>query len=87
MNDKKKKQGLGAVVYDFLTTYFDQHEGVQPTNGLYQTVIQEVERPLILLTLRSVSWNQKKASEILGINRNTLRKKIQDLGLAEDRFT
>jgi DNA-binding protein Fis len=81
MNNTLKKHGLGAVVHDFLKTYFDQHEGAQPVQGLYQTVLQEVERPLILLTLNSVNWNQKKASEILGMNRNTLRKKIQELGL------
>lgn len=83
MSNPGQKNGLSAVVHDFLKAYFDQHEGATPVNGLYQTVIQEVERPLLLLTLHSVSWNQKKASEILGINRNTLRKKIQELGLSE----
>lgn len=73
--------GLSGIVEDFLKTYFASHEGLLPTSGLYQLVITEVEKPLILATLNAVSGNQKKAAEILGINRNTLRKKINDLGL------
>jgi two-component system nitrogen regulation response regulator GlnG len=44
-------------------------------------VLQEVERPLIQLTLSATRGNQVRAAEILGLNRNTLRKKIQDLGV------
>jgi two-component system nitrogen regulation response regulator GlnG len=73
--------GLSGIVEDFLKTYFASHQGLLPTRGLYQLVLTEVEKPLILATLKAVSGNQKKAAEILGINRNTLRKKINDLGL------
>ncbi len=73
--------GLSATIHQFLETYFEHHNGDLPCSGLYQMVLQEVERPLIEVTLKAVEGNQKKASEILGINRNTLRKKIQELGI------
>lgn len=73
--------GLGATVYQFLEAYFKDHQGDLPCSGLYHTVLQEVERPLIEITLKAVEGNQKKASEILGINRNTLRKKMHELGI------
>jgi two-component system nitrogen regulation response regulator GlnG len=43
--------------------------------------MQEVERPLLKTTLKAVMGNQKKAAEILGINRNTLRKKLTELNI------
>lgn len=72
-------RGLSGVVEAFIDSYFQAHEGMMPTSGLYDRVIQEVERPLLRATLKSVSGNQKKAAEILGINRNTLRKRLIDL--------
>ncbi len=48
-------------------------------DSLYDRVIREVEYPLIKLTLEKVKYNQIKASKLLGINRNTLRKKIREL--------
>ena len=44
-------------------------------------MLHEIERPLIRLTLAATRGNQVRAAEILGLNRNTLRKKIQDLGV------
>jgi two-component system nitrogen regulation response regulator GlnG len=73
--------GLGATVHQFLEAYFEDHKGDLPSSGLYQVVLQEIEKPLIEITLKAVEGNQKKASEILGINRNTLRKKMQELGV------
>jgi DNA-binding protein Fis len=72
-------RGLSHMIEDFIGQYFLAHEGLLPTSGLYDRVIQEVERPLLVATLRAVSGNQKKAAEILGINRNTLRKKLNEL--------
>ena len=50
-----------------------------PTRDVYDQVIAEVERPLIRMTLAATRGNQIRAAEMLGLNRNTLRKKIKDL--------
>lgn len=71
--------GLSGAVESVLKNYFAAHDGDLPTAGLYDRVMQEVERPLLTMTLKAVKGNQKKAAEILGINRNTLRKKLTDL--------
>jgi two-component system nitrogen regulation response regulator GlnG len=84
--DDKNFQGLSGAIYSFIKTYFEDHEGDLPVGGLYQIVINEVERPLLTVTLKAVAGNQKKASEVLGINRNTLRKKIQELGMDPKEF-
>lgn len=75
------KIGLSGAVESFLKNYFAAHDGDLPTTGLYERVMQEVERPLLKTTLKAVMGNQKKAAEILGINRNTLRKKLTELGI------
>jgi two-component system nitrogen regulation response regulator GlnG len=48
---------------------------------IYDRVLEQVERPLIRFTLEKTRGNQVRAADILGINRNTLRKKINDLGI------
>ena len=76
---------LSMLVERHLAGHFaDQPDGV-PAAGLYDRVLQEVERPLIQLTLSATRGNQVRAAEILGLNRNTLRKKIQDLGVEMTR--
>ena len=72
----QKKNDLGQLVHEALELYFQQHGGALPPPGLYKRIIMEIERPLIFLTLKAVSGNQQMAAKILGINRNTLRKKI-----------
>jgi len=62
--------------------YFRAHGDNMPPPGLYPRVMAEVEKPLIEETLRATAGNQLKAAEILGLNRNTLRKKIRDLGIS-----
>jgi two-component system nitrogen regulation response regulator GlnG len=72
---------LGALVERHLSRHFaDQPDGI-PANGLYDRIVNEIEVPLIKLTLSATRGNQVRAAEILGLNRNTLRKKIQDLGV------
>ncbi len=72
---------LEEVIRRKLQPYFQQSAGVAPTD-LYASIIAQVEKPLIELTLEYTSGNQLKAADVLGINRNTLRKKITDLKIA-----
>ncbi|MDP1630406.1 MAG: sigma 54-interacting transcriptional regulator [Caulobacter sp.] len=72
---------LAQIIERHLASHFaDQPDGLPPP-GLYDRVLEEVERPMIQLTLAATRGNQVRAAEILGLNRNTLRKKIQDLGV------
>jgi two-component system nitrogen regulation response regulator GlnG len=76
---------LSTLVERHLASYFaDQRDGVPPP-GLYDRVLEDVERPLIQLTLAATRGNQVRAAEVLGLNRNTLRKKIQELGVSTTR--
>ncbi|HEY7558835.1 MAG TPA: sigma-54 dependent transcriptional regulator [Candidatus Binatia bacterium] len=69
---------LEEIIRHKLEDYFRRTEGVDVDN-LYSLVIERIERPLIELTLKKTRGNQIRAAQILGINRNTLRKKIADL--------
>ncbi len=72
---------LGAAVEKHLTKYFLGLGGALPPPGLYDRVLAEIERPLLSICLGATRGNQIKAAQLLGLNRNTLRKKIRDLGL------
>jgi two-component system nitrogen regulation response regulator GlnG len=69
--------------------YFDQlfnvTGGQLQNKGLYHKYLREFERPLITATLIATNGNQIKAAEILGLNRNTLRKKIRELEISTKR--
>ena len=73
--------GLADAAHAHLARYFAAHTGSLPPAGLYSRVLREIETPLIELTLVATKGNQVKAAAILGLNRNTLRKKINDLGI------
>ncbi|MGH7046848.1 MAG: nitrogen regulation protein NR(I) [Stellaceae bacterium] len=73
--------GLSGAVERHIRGYFDAHKGGLPATGLYDRVLREVERPLIVLTLGATRGNQIKAAHLLGLNRNTLRKKIRELDI------
>ncbi len=72
---------LSASVARHLKRYFDLHGGALPPPGVYQRVLREVELPLIEIALDATAGNQAKCADLLGINRNTLRKKITDLDI------
>jgi len=74
-------QKLSASVEAHLKHYFSLHTGALPPPGLYDKIIREVERPLIILSLQATGGNQLKTADLLGINRNTLRKKIRELDI------
>jgi two-component system, NtrC family, nitrogen regulation response regulator GlnG len=74
-------EGLAGAVERHIRSYFAAHKGGLPAAGLYDRVLREVERPLIVLTLGATRGNQIKAAHLLGLNRNTLRKKIRELDI------
>ncbi|GGH60676.1 response regulator [Frigidibacter albus] len=76
---------LSASVAKHLKRYFDLHGGALPPPGLYGRILREVEMPLIEIALDATAGNQAKCADLLGINRNTLRKKITELDIRVTR--
>ncbi|SEB93184.1 response regulator [Rhodobacter sp. 24-YEA-8] len=76
---------LSATVMRHLKRYFDLHGGQLPPPGVYQRILREVEMPLIEIALDATGGNQARCADLLGINRNTLRKKITDLDIRVTR--
>ena len=72
---------LSDLIEAHLAGVFAASDPELPPDGLYDRVMEEVERPLLMLTLAATHGNQIKAAKLLGINRNTLRKKLSDLGI------
>lgn len=73
---------LRQSIDDALARYFDDLDGTEPCD-LYNMVLQETEYPLLKRVMKYTGGNQSRASEILGINRSTLRKKLRSHGLIE----
>ena len=76
---------LGSAAAHHIGRYFTALGADLPPPGLYERIVNEVERPLLQTTLRRTKGNQIKAAEILGLNRNTLRKKMKLLNLSSHR--
>lgn len=74
-------ENLAEAVERHLQAYFDAHGDALPAPGMHERVVREVERPLISLCFAATRGNQIKAAELLGVNRNTLRKKIRELDI------
>src|SRR5690606_27101782 len=72
---------IGQAAEQYLQRYFKAFGDKLPPAGLYQRILAEVEHPLILAAMTATRGNQIKAAELLGLNRNTLRKKIRELGV------
>jgi two-component system, NtrC family, nitrogen regulation response regulator GlnG len=72
---------LSAAVERHLAEYFSGYRDTLPPPGLYHRVLREIEGPLIGAALAATRGNQIRAAELLGVNRNTLRKKVRDLDL------
>jgi two-component system nitrogen regulation response regulator GlnG len=72
---------LKLAVEAHLNQYFQGFDGELPPPGLYQRILRKIEQPLILAALAATNGNQIKAADLLGLNRNTLRKKIQELDI------
>jgi two-component system nitrogen regulation response regulator GlnG len=72
-------EDLGQAVERHIRQVLAASNDGMPTRDIYDQVLAEVERPLIKMTLAATRGNQIKAAAMLGLNRNTLRKKIKDL--------
>ncbi len=81
-NQKLYSLGLQEVIERYLKHYFDLHGDILPVEGLYFCLKKEIERALIEETLRRLKGNQVQVAKLLGINRNTLRRKILDLDIS-----
>ena len=80
-----EERGLSSTVRKHLQIYFLAHDGGLPSEGLYERIICEIEKPLIELSLAATRGNQLRAARLLGMNRNTLRKKIIKLNILVKR--
>ncbi|RME68718.1 MAG: nitrogen regulation protein NR(I) [Alphaproteobacteria bacterium] len=70
-------EGLVQSVERHLARYFALHAQDLPPDGLYERILAEVEKPLLSMSLAATGGNQLRAAKMLGLNRNTLRKKLR----------
>ncbi|RDI56744.1 nitrogen regulation protein NR(I) [Microvirga subterranea] len=77
-----ESEGLSDAVERHLAEYFSGFRDTLPPPGLYHRILREIEGPLIGAALAATRGNQIRAAELLGVNRNTLRKKVRDLELS-----
>ncbi|GAA6136727.1 helix-turn-helix domain-containing protein [Arenicella sp. 4NH20-0111] len=75
-----KNDPLSVCITHAMEKYFDDLNGQEPTN-LHNFFINEVEKPFLEVVMQRVNGNQTRAADILGINRNTLRKKLKTYDL------
>ena len=71
---------MAACVRRSLNRYFKDLDGEEPSD-IYDMVVKAVEKPLLVFIMDRAEGNQSRAAELLGINRNTLRKKLNEHGL------
>jgi Fis family transcriptional regulator len=71
------KKHIEECIRDSLEAYFDDLRGAEP-HSLHEMIMNTVEKPLLDVVLRHADGNQSRAAEWLGINRNTLRRKLLD---------
>jgi Fis family transcriptional regulator len=80
MSRKMSKESIQEVVQKSLEDYFDDL-GEQQASNIYDMVVLTVEKPILQVVMLRADGNQSQAAQMLGINRNTLRKKLQEHGL------
>ncbi len=75
-------ESLSNAIERHLRRFFEAHNDNLPVSGLYAKILHEMEKPLINLSLEATNGNQLRTAEMLGLNRNTLRKKIKELDIS-----
>lgn len=81
--DASADESLSQAVGRVLMRYFKSHGQDLPPDGLYGRILDEIEKPLLIQSLGATSGNQLKAAKLLGLNRNTLRKKLKEHRIIE----
>jgi Fis family transcriptional regulator len=76
----ERENELSLTVRKMMKQYFKDLDGEKPS-GIYNMVVNCVEKPLLEVVMYHAQGNQTRAAELLGINRNTLRKKLQEHGI------
>ena len=71
------KKKIDECIRESLNPYFHDMKGVEP-HGMYDMLLSAVEKPLLEVVMQHADQNQSRAAEWLGLNRNTLRKKLLD---------
>jgi two-component system nitrogen regulation response regulator GlnG len=79
--ERQGEETLAASVERHLARYFGSFDHQLPPPGLYHRILREIEYPLLSAALAATRGNQIRAADLLGVNRNTLRKKIRDLDI------
>ena len=80
-DESRAEESLSAAVERHLAAYFAGFDEGLPPAGLYHRILREIEHPLLTAALAATRGNQIRAADLLGVNRNTLRKKIRDLDI------
>ena len=75
-----RENELSLTVRKMMKQYFNDLDGEKPS-GIYNMVVNCVEKPLLEVVMYHAQGNQTRAAELLGINRNTLRKKLLEHGI------
>ncbi|HYW58938.1 MAG TPA: helix-turn-helix domain-containing protein, partial [Xanthobacteraceae bacterium] len=79
--EARPDESLAGAIERHLTRYFGEFGDALPPPGLYHRILREIEYPLLSAALAATRGNQIRAADLLGVNRNTLRKKIRDLDI------
>ena len=77
---------MSDAVTHYLNIYFERHGNILPPDGVYKRVIKEIEYPLIQIALKACGGNQVKCAKLLGLNRNTLRKKLEQSDISVTKY-